>query len=340
MALQTEKQELLSAWIALAGNSIAEGWKTIPIVPDHPVSLLAGRRFPSNEETLLVGFGSIGAPLPTELPQGRGFTVTAPDLGPAGNGKNWIALSRQQVGRLDFFGMMAEDVVLALGRLRGSSPETQFRAFLSRIVAWQDFMRHSIDGVLIPEAELGLFGELELLHDLLSCGMQESTSVEAWQGPLGGIHDFTLGQGAIEVKSTISTTGFSAHIGSLQQLDDSVVFPLFLSAEKFAVDPAGLTLTDQVQKLRSRLEKAPVALSLFGSRLLHGGYLDAKAEHYTRRFIKVRRWVLRVSDGFPRLINKNVPASIRRANYELELENLSASELNFLDAVRELGMIK
>ena len=340
MALQTEKQELFSAWIALAGESDAEGWRTIPVVPNHPVSLLAGRRFPGNEEALLVGFGAIKIPMQTELPQGRGFTVSAPDLGAAGMGKVWIALSRQQAGRLEFFGMMAEDVVMTLGKLHGSSPEIQFRAFLSRIVAWQDFMRHAIDGVLAPDAELGLFGELELLHDLLTCGMQEITSVEAWQGPLNGIHDFTLGHGAIEVKSTISSTGFSAHIGSLQQLDDTVANPLFLVAERFAVNTSGLTLTDQVRKIRSRLDEVAVALSVFDSRLLHAGYLDAKADNYTCRFVRARQWILRVSEGFPRLISKDLPAEIRKANYELEIGSVCATEMNFIDAIRELGMVK
>lgn len=50
-----------------------------------------------------------------------------------------------------------------------------------------------------------------------------------------------LGDGAIEVKATMSSAGFPVKIGSLEQLDDSVASPLFLAAMRFSRGEDGLT---------------------------------------------------------------------------------------------------
>jgi hypothetical protein len=72
--------------------------------------------------------------------------------------------------------MMAEDVVAALDALSANSDDAALlHHFLARIRAWQDFMRRGDDGMLSPEAELGLYGELEFLEGLISCGLPAMT---------------------------------------------------------------------------------------------------------------------------------------------------------------------
>ena len=109
MARQTEYDELISAWRALAGNASAgEGWRTIPLGAASQKRLRAGRHFPANEEALLVGFGSVQIPTALQLPQGRGFAVLEVDLGPDAFGRQWIALCRRAEGSLDMFTMMVD----------------------------------------------------------------------------------------------------------------------------------------------------------------------------------------------------------------------------------------
>ena len=75
---------------------------------------------------------------------------------------------------------------------------------------------------LSQEAEVGLFGEMVVLKALLEAGVPVEVVLNAWQGPLDGLHDFLIGSGAIEVKTTLSTNGFPATVNSLEQLDESL----------------------------------------------------------------------------------------------------------------------
>ena len=339
MVLQTKREELFAAWRALKGRVGNENWRTIPVVRNGPYRMLAGRHFPGNEEALLVGFTSIHRPTSEQLPQGRGFGVSEADVDTVDDERTWIALCRQRAGDIELFAMMAEDIIATIERSGTSSEERLFSLFLSRIRAWQEFMRMGTSSILSAEAEIGLFGELEILSSLIDTGLSSVNAVEAWQGPLDGVQDFMLGMGAIEVKSTVSPSGFPASISSLEQLDDSLTRPLFLAGVRFSLSASGITLPQQVFRLRQMMQDDPVASDLFDIRLIHAGYLDAVSESYTRRFTRVEKKVLAVSDHFPRLTRANVSVEIRRARYEIDLDLIASSSVSFKDALNELGVI-
>jgi hypothetical protein len=322
MVRQSDIERLQAAWRALAGVDRVEGWRTIPIDLTGPCRLLAGRHFPGNEEAILIGFSSVRVPADVRLPQGRGFSVTRVSGGAPGGAHAWISLGRQPAGSSDFFAMMAGDVLGLLEDYSSSGQEQLFALFLSRINAWQDFMEHHRWGVLGPEAESGLYGELVVLRDIMDMGIPAAGAVEAWQGPLNGLHDFSSGSGAMEIKTTVSVNAFPARVRSLEQLDPSLKQPLFLVGVRLAVSSAGRTLPDIIDLLRDRLAGEPLTLSAFESRLLHAGYLDALADHYTRRFEAVGMIICEVTASFPGLTRGKVDAAIRQAQYELDLDML------------------
>ena len=338
MVLQSKKEELLAAWRALGGSSDTDGWRTIPISLGGNYGLLAGRHFPGNEEALLVGFRSVRVPPPGQLPTGRGFQVAKADL-EGGGGRIWISLSRQKAGSLELFSMMADDVLGILSNSRSLDEEKLFHTFLSRIGAWQDFMQRSNDGVLGAESEVGLFGELVVLQALIDAGLPAEVAVEAWNGPLKGIQDFALGTGAIEVKTTVSPSGFPACIGSLEQLDDSLIFPLFLTGVRLLVDQSGMTLPQFIGELRGELQAYSAASGSLERRLLHAGYFDDVAERYTRRFATIGMRTIAVTSSFPRLTRANVDVEIRKVRYELDLDLVRQEEIELDCALTQLGVI-
>ena len=338
MAPRNEREELLAAWRALSGRPGTEGWHTITVAHGGPCPLLAGRRFPGNQEALLVGLDTARVPPAEQLPQGKGFSVMRAHFGRESE-RTWIALCRQLEGSLDLFSQMAEDVVATLDALRGADGERLVRVFLSRIRAWQEFMRRGDDAVLGPEAEVGLYGEIKTLLALVDAGLAAASAVDAWQGPLDGLQDFPLGTGAIEVKTTVSPSGFPAKVGSLDQLDDSLIRPIFIAGVRLALSPAGRTLTELIASARDALREDSSALAAFDSRLIHAGFLDATDASYTRRFSLVGMHMLHVSDGFPRLTRTNVPLEISRALYDLDLDLVQGPGTEIPDALRQLGVI-
>jgi len=233
--------------------------------------------------------------------------------------------------------MMAIDIIGTLACLAVGDNRI-VPTFLSRIKAWQEFMRTGASGLLGAEAEIGLFGELEFMRLLIRSGLPSSIAVEAWRGPLGGVHDFVFGTGAIEVKSTAVQVGFPATINSLEQLDDSIVRPLFFGAVRLALDQNGKSLPVLVSELRQSLVSDVVALARFDSCLLHSGYLDSMAENYSRTFRSVEVCLLPVSEGFPRLTRESVPLAVRSARYEVDLDLATLKSVTQIEALRQLGV--
>jgi hypothetical protein len=313
--------EITTAWRALASNSgDGSGWRSIAISGLPAARLQAARRFPENCEALIIGFTSVALPAPALLPAGAGFRVEHVSPGLPGA---WLGLVREDKGGIELFSRMVTDVVAAMTASATSPHQQQVQIFLGRIRAWQQFMSRNT-GALSAEAELGLCGELVCLERLIAAGLDMHAAVEGWRGPLDGLQDFEIGTGSIEVKSTLAHDGFAVSIMSLEQLDDSIRQPLFLFGSRFALGPEGLSLPTRVAAMRTTLENDPAARALFENALLHAGFVDAHAEHYSRPFMVSEGRFLLVDSGFPRLIASNVSPAIRHARYEIDLDRTNA----------------
>src|SRR5688500_18175411 len=119
---------------------------------------MAARRFPATAEALLAGFVGVSLPAAEKLPAAAGFAVHC--VGAYGSpGELWLALSRQPSGKQDLFAAMVANVVDALNTARAGDSKHLLQLFLSRVRAWQAFMRRGALP-LGPEAEAGLVGEL------------------------------------------------------------------------------------------------------------------------------------------------------------------------------------
>lgn len=335
MALPT-RVEIAAAWRALAGGGEGDGWRSIAISGLSGNRLLAARHFPSNEEALLVRFTSITLPQPGQLPQGSGFRVerTSPD----DSGK-WLALVRQPAGSLDLFSRMVADIVATLVMANDLNDEPLiFQLFLGRIRAWQEFMKSGAEG-LGPESELGLVGELECMSKLLDSNVPVHLVLDGWLGPMDGLQDFALGNGAIEVKSTMALQGFPATIMSLEQLDDAIRQPLFVCGCHFASVSNGATLPERIAVMRERFSVDASALSLFDNALLHARYSDAHSDRYTRRFLASEIRFVLVDVDFPRLTAGNVPVGVRRARYEIDLDTVQDKQFSIDKVIEMMGVV-
>ena len=326
--------EFVAAWAALSGRGKEVGWRGIPAASAGTCGLVAARRFPGNEEALLARFPAARLSSSERLPEGRGFEVVRAD--PFGDGMTWIALSRKESGSPELFAEMVGDVV---GAMDAAAPEGEgavLRTMLRRVRMWQQFMTRGA-APLSSEAELGLAGELYFMALLLEAGVSHESVLSGWVGPDDAPQDFLLGNGAIEVKATMSSSGFPVKIGSLEQLDDAVASPLFLAAVRFARTDIGLTLPEMVTEFVRRLDGAAEAIDLLRERLMAAGYLEAHASQYTRRFEPKERRILSVCEGFPRLTPGSVPVGVTGAFYEINLDHAADFITDLDEALRKLG---
>jgi len=337
MAPPNSSKELQAAWRALAGEQHDEGWRTIQIGGnERPVR--AGRHYPGDAEALVFGFRNVRVPATDEFPRGRGFHVALVDLGASNDGRTWIALSREEGASTELFTILAEDVIAAIADVGPGSDPYAFRLFLDRINAWQSFMQRQTHHILSAEAEVGLAGELLVLVLLISAGVPASAALDAWRGPLDGLQDFIFPGGAVEVKATVGSGSFPAKISSLEQLDDSLVQPLFLAAVRLSLRREGRSLPAIAADARIALGSDQSTLSVFDSRLIHAGLVPSHIDSYTRRFAHAETRYLSVSESFPRLMRSNVALQIRRALYEIDLDLLTVPVVDLQDVIAALGV--
>ncbi len=330
--------EFALAWASLSGSKNESGWHAIGLTDIGPLSLRAGRRFPGNHEALLVRFPTAKLAAGEKLPDGQGFSVERVD--PYGDGLSWLGLARKLNGSVELFAAMASDVASTLdaSSSAGFDENSLLRLFLSRVRAWQEFMRKGA-GALGAEGEIGLVGELAILSCIIDQGVPITTAVESWVGPLDGLQDFELGTGAIEVKSTISAVGFTAKIGSLQQLDDSIRQPLFVAAVRLRQAANGKRLPDAVREMRAKAAPYPEAAWMLDDRLIAAGYFDAHEPLYVRAFEGSGTSMILVNSAFPKLTVATVPAGVTRAIYDVDLDKVASPSADLAEALKKLGVI-
>ena len=331
-------KDFLLAWSSLSGDDAELGWRSIALPPSGPLDVRAGRRSPDNAEAVLVGFPTAQISAAYKLPDGQGFSVERTDL--EGAGKLWIALSRKFAGSSELFAAMSCDVIGALDDAvaAGADEDRLARLCIGRVGAWQEFMRKGSQA-LSPEAEIGLIGELALLGAIIGAGVAAAQAIASWVGPLDGIQDFEIGTGALEAKATLSAKGFTAKIGSLEQLDDSVRQPLFVAGARFHQVESGQNLPEFVAAMQAAIQGDAEATRLLSERLLAAGYIDTHDGRYPRRFTLKDIRVVKVSDGFPRLTPGTVPAGITRIMYEIDLDKAPGDNVGVETALKQLGAI-
>lgn len=329
-------EELLVAWDSLATvDAKGDGWRSIALSRQGSIPLRAGRRFPGQAEAILAQFSTAVLPPQMKLPEGGGFYVERVSLG---DSSVYIALTKRESASLELFSAMADDVVSILAKCPANDEPKALASLIGRVKAWQEFMRKG-GQPLGPESEIGLFGELSLLQSLLAMNMAPAELCEAWQGPLNGLRDFELGTGGIEVKSTISSIGFPAHITSLEQLDDTERQPLFVAAVRLKQTASGQNLPDSIRAAMNVVASDAEAKRLFDERLIAVGYRHSDADQYVRKFEIVETRIFRVGHEFPRLTPNSVPYGVVRASYNLDLDKATTEMVDLYSALQELKAI-
>lgn len=319
MAHLSERDALLAAWRGLTVAESSGGWQSIPLGAAGGLEIRAARIFPAGDEAFLVGSPSAAVPSEHSLPQARGFRSTR--LAPLGSGFVWFAVVRNESGSLDLFASMASDVLLLL---RGSAEIAggTLRQVIARVASWQRFMEQNGDSFLSPEEEIGLFGELAVLQTLLDGEIDPAGVCICWMGPLGAVHDFRFGPGAMEVKTTVLGGRSHAQISGLEQLDTTTTSPLFLVVVRLIQAETGISLGELAEEVRSGIICDPAAVILLDDRLLAAGLRPGGYGFYRRKFVVKSVQVHAVNNNFPRLTSATTPSAVIAARYTIDLDQL------------------
>jgi len=224
---------------------------------------------------------------------------------------------------LEKFATVAKDIAFHCSHYKGIQ---LFLKTQERIKSWANFLMPSRAGLTHSEF-VGFFGELYVLSEHFMSSIPSDEAVRAWIGPEGKKQDFTFGDSAIEVKTTLSGDRQTVSVSSLDQLD-KVTSELYLMriVASPSGDGSGFNLGGLYERCLEAIGHDVVAEGLFLQKasLLYGKASESQIKNY---FVVVNVSIFNVDKNFPKLTRHNVNLAIKDVKYEIAVGALSYFEV-------------
>lgn len=219
------------------------------------------------------------------------------------------------------FSALAEDIVRSLEGTE--TPEIAQVRLLDRLAKWRRLLSVGPSG-LSPLRQRGLFGELLTLTELLVPIWGVERAIGAWHGPSGSSRDFEIQEKAVESKVSTTNEPQQMIINGERQLDDAGLEELVLVHYSLEVIEGGTaSLVAAVDLIRELVDGHAVSAN-FEDGLLEAGYSDDHSHMYrTPGYHVHKRHLWRVADGFPRLIQSDLPDGIGSIRYSIAVDACS-----------------
>lgn len=292
------------------------------MTPQLPIDLYIAIKHPEKQKMLILRIKSKQFLQLENFPELHALEIINCPLPGDPHEYETIRLVLKDVSYFDLFCVLSDDIINATKKMENQ--EQMIKTFFSRLHAWINFLTKCGPTGLGKESARGLFGELWFLSEYLLKN-NLSTLINGWTGPKGTPQDFQFPETAVEVKTTIMKQPQKIKINSELQLDDRGIKQLFifyLSILERKGD--GLTLPDIIAHIRIYLKDDSTLLNLFNELLFISGYLDDHANYYsTTSYVIRNESFFLISEGFPRLIEKDLPSGVGDLKYSIDVSKCS-----------------
>lgn len=293
---------------------------------------------PDNQSRCLILATGTENTIPNDLPNSIAFhmseqTRTLP--APEGQTKT-LTLTLMEPLYSDHFDSLIDDVVSASNNT--DNLQSAINESISRVSEWRFLFSDVPSEALSITLQTGLYGELLVLSKHLINAWGVPNAIKSWVGPEASNQDMTHNGCSIEVKSTAAVSTDTIPISNAIQLDDSYCKQLILVHLSLSrTRGSGQTLPDLVNEIRDMARDNGVG-GLFENLLLKAQYDDKFLEQYSEFGFSLRETnYYKVSDGFPRLIEKTIPTGVINTRYHISTGHCTEyilDQANFIELVK------
>jgi hypothetical protein len=287
------------------------------VLPESPCDIYLAVEKPQNTRLMLIRVSAGALPDVGVLPRSKGCDVQVVRLPDDLPEQATVRLTLTGTQFRDIFTVLVQDIASCIAEC--VSAEHCVSALIARLQSWQHFLDEYGPEGLGEEAQRGLYGELWFLRRYVLPALTPADAVNSWTGHRRYPQDFELPRCAVEVKTTSGRQHQKLRIANERQLDDSNISPIFIFHISLDVRlNSGETLVDLVEDIRSYISTSPPARQGFEEGLRNGGYLDFHTPRYTKTGYSIRQTnVFRVSEGFPRIIESDLPNGVGDVQYSI-----------------------
>lgn len=248
---------------------------------------------------------------------------------------NELIIILQENDLSDIFIMFIEDIIKSISIT--STIDDALLRISQRVSYWKRLFGKLTGGILTPQQQRGLYGELLILEFLLKETDNSTKVVEAWQAPAGTNQDFYFGKTAIEVKTSKSNHP-SIKISNEFQLDFRMFDNLFVAFIRLAEQQGGTdTLLQKINEIREVLQVQPLLVDDFNLKLSYLGVTPDLESEYdnTSYYIRGIKY-FQVTDDFPKIVPSMVNKAVTHISYEIAPNECSEFEVSSEDVLKKL----
>lgn len=278
--------------------------------------IFVGVSYPGHERMLILSVSASAAAGIASLPASRAIRSTIAE-GPDGRATEIrVILTQPEMNAV--FASFADDVLDAVAQ--APTDIAAVSTLVSRFRHWQWLLAGQNPDGLSETAAQGLYGELWSLGNITIPSLGPA-AVDGWTGPDRDNIDFQFRQVAFEVKTTTAHHPPMVRISSERQLNPAPFASFYLVS--LSLDQlrggSGESLNYQVDQIKTQLTGSDQAIP-FADKLLQCGYLAVHKDRYELPGYAIRELaVFRVTPGFPRISEDDLPVGVGRVSYDLDL---------------------
>ena len=236
----------------------------------------------------------------------------------------------------DIFIMFIEDIIESISAT--SNIDDALIRISQRVSYWKRLFGKFSDGLLTPQQQRGLYGELVILEILLKENNDYKNVIEAWQAPTGTNQDFYFGKSVLEVKTSKSNHPV-IKVANEFQLDFTMFDNLFVALISVSEQPNGKnTLLKKISEIRKALNSQPFLVEDFNLKLSFLGITHDLEPEYDRTSYIIRKIkYYKVLEDFPKIISSMVNNAVSHISYEISVNNCEEFETSFETIIKNLS---
>ena len=248
-----------------------------------------------------------------------------------------ITMSVNEDKYKDFFVKLINLILIKvyLEKLNG---EKSINCFLKNLIFAKDFFEEeNVPRKLTAEEQIGLFGEIQILKEILGKKFNLGTSLSSWTGP-SKKHDFTLPNTLLEIKTT-STDTKKINTSSTNQIAPVYDKKLKLIFVQIKKNINGLSLNEAIDGYSKILkEESELLFNDFILKLTQCRYLDIHKSEYKQKYKIDKLNFFNINENFPYIKEYVVPDGLSDLSitYKIDLEKCEDFRINEEELINNL----
>ena len=186
---------------------------------------------------------------------------------------------------------------------------------------WKTYFVEEIDS-FGAQMQLGLFGELYFMTNVLFGELGTSLALNAWKGYEKNRHDFELPNISFEIKATTSNNPLKVKISNEKQLEKGKLKHLYLTVYNMVSSESKVgDLPKLVDFITKQLANDPRSSIMFRRNIMSLGYRFEKEEDYNRSYAIINKGkeYYEVDDTFPSIRLKQL-GKLNKSNALMDIK--------------------